>query len=109
MATPRRQPRHYCWRPLLLHTKKRAATTAAIAEGRNARHRGRREPHQTRAQTVLHYLQAGDNVVRHDQLQTSPAGASNLLDQRFDVVTAPNRVWVADVSYVPTHEVGFTI
>jgi len=30
--------------------------------------------------------------------------APNLLEQRFDETTAPNQVWVADITYVPTDE-----
>jgi putative transposase len=30
--------------------------------------------------------------------------APNLLEQRFDRTTAPNQVWVADITYVPTDE-----
>ena len=38
------------------------------------------------------------NAVRH-QMRTPPA--ENLLQRRFDVA-APNRVWAADITYVPT-------
>lgn len=38
------------------------------------------------------------NAVRH-QMRTPPA--ENLLERRFDVA-APNRVWAADITYVPT-------
>jgi putative transposase len=30
--------------------------------------------------------------------------AANLLDQQFDAVTAPSRVWVADITFIPTDE-----
>ncbi len=30
--------------------------------------------------------------------------AANLLDQRFDQVAAPNQVWVADITFIPTDE-----
>jgi putative transposase len=30
--------------------------------------------------------------------------ADNLLQQRFDTATAPNQIWVADITYIPTDE-----
>jgi putative transposase len=30
--------------------------------------------------------------------------AENLLEQRFDTATAPNQIWVADITYIPTDE-----
>ncbi len=30
--------------------------------------------------------------------------APNLLEQRFSVADAPNRIWVTDITYVPTRE-----
>jgi transposase InsO family protein len=35
--------------------------------------------------------------------------APNLLEQRFDCATAPNQVWVTDITYVPTDEGGLYV
>lgn len=36
--------------------------------------------------------------------QHSLAIAENLLEQRFDTATAPNQIWVADITYISTDE-----
>lgn len=70
----------------------------------DARHRCRYQSYQAAAPAAWHGCKR-DRKLKAMTISTHTLPvAANLLDQQCDTVSAPNKVWVADTTFIPTDE-----